>query len=89
MVNAGSEGLYPFQVRQRAWIGQGISRKQDFKILVRIYLDLGKGWIKVGSANITGTNSVDMKDVKLPAPAKRAAICAMNDVLALSIQNSK
>ena len=65
----------------------GVSK--DFKMLVPIYLDLGKGWIKVGSANITGNNSVDMKDVKLPAPAKRAAICAMNDVLALNIQNSK
>jgi len=65
----------------------GVSK--DFKMLVPIYLDLGKGWIKVGSANITGNNSVDMKDVKLPAPAKRASICAMNDVLALSIQNSK
>ncbi|MDX6531654.1 MAG: hypothetical protein QOH41_3944 [Blastocatellia bacterium] len=61
----------------------------EFKMLVPIYLDLGKGWIKIGSAHITGNSSVELKDLKLPAPAKRAAICAMDDVLALSIQNSK
>jgi hypothetical protein len=43
----------------------------------------------MGSAHITGNSSVEIKDLKLPAPAKRAAICAMDDVLALTIQNSK
>ncbi len=61
----------------------------QFKMLVPIYLDLGKGWIKVGAANITGNSSVELKNLKLAAPVKRASICAMNDVLALNIQNSK
>ena len=61
----------------------------NFKMLVPIYLDFGKGWLKLGSANMVGNSSVDVKDIKLPAPAKRAAICALDDVLALSIQNSK
>jgi hypothetical protein len=61
----------------------------QFKMVVPIYLDAGKGWIKIGSANVTGNASVEIKDLKLAAPVKRASICAMNDVLALSIQNSK
>jgi hypothetical protein len=32
---------------------------------------------------------VDLNNVKLPKGAKRASICALNDVLAASIQNSK
>jgi hypothetical protein len=61
----------------------------QFKMLVPIYLDLGKGWIKIGSASITGNSSVEIKDLKVGAPVKRASVCAMNDVLASSIQNSK
>jgi hypothetical protein len=60
----------------------------NFAMLVPIYLDFGKGWVKLGSATIIGNNSLDLGNIKLPAPAKRAAICVMNDVLALSIQNS-
>jgi hypothetical protein len=61
----------------------------QFKMVVPIYLDLGKGWIKIGSASITGNSSVEIKDLKVGAPVKRASVCAMNDVLASSIQNSK
>jgi hypothetical protein len=61
----------------------------QFKMIVPIYLDLGKGWIKVGSASLTGNSTLEIKDLKLAAPVKRASICAMNDVLALNIQNSK
>jgi len=59
----------------------------NFKMVVPVYLDFGKGWIKLGSAAITGNASVDLTNIKLPAPAKKAAICSLNDVLALSIQN--
>ncbi|HEY3026066.1 MAG TPA: carboxypeptidase regulatory-like domain-containing protein [Pyrinomonadaceae bacterium] len=62
---------------------------EDFRMLVPIYLDLGKGWSRLGSATLVGNSSLDLKDVKLPAPAKRAALCAMNDVLALSINNTR
>jgi len=60
----------------------------NFKMLVPIYLDTGKGWVRVGAANVTGNASVELGNVKLAQPAKRASICALNDVLALSIQNS-
>jgi hypothetical protein len=62
----------------------------NFKMMVPIYIDLGKGWVKAGAANITGNKTLELKDVKLSnTPVKRAAICVMNDVLAISIQNAK
>ena len=62
--------------------------RDDFMMLVPIYLDFGKGWVKLGSARIVGNASIDLGNLQLPSPAKRAAICVMSDVLALSIQNS-
>ena len=61
----------------------------NFKMLVPVYVDYGKGWVKFGSATVVGNSSVDLTNVKLPQPAKRAAICAQADVLALNIQNTK
>lgn len=63
----------------------GVSDK--FKMVVPIYVDYGKGFVKLGSATLSGNSSVDLKDVKLSAAAKRAAACAVDDVLALHIQN--
>jgi aminopeptidase N len=65
----------------------GVSDK--FKMLVPVYIDSGKGWVKVGAAWMTGNTTVDLTGVKLPQAANRAAICALDDILALSIQNSK
>jgi hypothetical protein len=61
----------------------------DFVMLVPLYVDMGKGWAKLGAARMTGNTSIDIKDLKLPAVPKRVAVCAMNDVLATSIENSK
>jgi len=61
----------------------------NFKMLVPVYVDFGKGWSRIGAATMIGNSSVDLKDIKLPQAAKRAAICAHNDVLALNIQNAK
>lgn len=61
----------------------------NFKMVVPIYVDFGKGWFRLGSASLTGNNSVELKALKLPQPAKRASICALTDVLALNIQNVK
>jgi len=61
----------------------------DFKMLVPIYVDMGKGWSRLGSARMIGNTSVEIKDLKLPAAPKRVAVCAMNDVLATSVENSK
>ena len=44
---------------------------------------------KLGTAVLAGNTSVDLSNIKLSMTPKRAAICAMNDVLASSIQNSK
>ena len=60
-----------------------------FKMLIPIYVDFGQGMVRIGSAHITGNSSVELKGIKLGQPAKRAAVCVMNDVLALSIQNGK
>jgi aminopeptidase N len=62
---------------------------ESFKMLVPVYVDFGKGWLRIGSATITGNSSVELKGIKLPQPAKSAAVCALDDILALSIQNSK
>ena len=61
----------------------------NFKMLVPVYVDFGNGWAKIGAARMTGNTSVDLRDIRLPQTAKRAAICALNDVLALNIQNAK
>jgi Carboxypeptidase regulatory-like domain/Peptidase family M1 domain len=65
----------------------GVSDK--FVMLVPVYVDFGKGWARLGMATIQGNSSVELKNIKLPPGAKGASICAMNDVLATSIQNSK
>ncbi len=59
----------------------------NFKMLVPVYIDYGKGFVRLGSATLIGNSSVDLKDVKLSAAAKRAAACAVDDVLALHVQN--
>jgi hypothetical protein len=61
----------------------------DFIMLVPIYLDMGKGWVKLGSARMVGNTSVELKNIKLPVVPKRMTLCAMNDVLATSIETSK
>ena len=61
----------------------------NFRMLVPLYVDFGKGWNKIGAARMTGNTSVELKGVKLAQPAKRVAVCAMNDVLAAGIDNSK
>lgn len=61
----------------------------DFVMLVPIYLDMGKGWVKLGSGTIVGNQSLELNNIKLPVAPKKAAVCAMNDVLATSIQNGK
>ncbi len=61
----------------------------NFKMLVPVYVDFGKGWVKIGAGTINGNSSIELKGIKLPQAAKSAAVCALDDVLALSIQNSK
>lgn len=58
----------------------------SFKMRIPVYVDFGKGWIKLGSANLTGNASIEMKDIKIGQPLKKVGICSMDDVLALNIQ---
>jgi len=60
----------------------------DFVMIVPIYIDMGKGWAKLGSARLVGNSSLDISNIKLPSVPKRVALAAMNDVLATSIENS-
>jgi aminopeptidase N len=61
----------------------------NFRMAIPIYADFGKGWTRLGAAALKGNSFVDMTNVPLPQQPKRLAICALNDVLATSIQNNK
>lgn len=78
----GADGVMTGRITQ-----SGVSK--TFMMLVPVYLDLGKGWTRVGMATLVGNSSVDLGKVKLPPAAKRATICANDDVLTLSIQTNK
>jgi aminopeptidase N len=61
----------------------------NFKMRVPLYVDFGKGWQYLGSIGIAGNSSVDLGSIRLPTSPKRAAISAMNDVLAISTENKQ
>ncbi len=61
----------------------------NFKMRVPVYVDLGKGWLRLGAANITGNKTIEIKNIKLPSAPKRVAVGAHQDVLALDIDNVK
>jgi len=77
-----SDGMLTGKITQ-----SGVS--DDFVMIVPIYIDMGKGWAKLGSARLVGNSSLDISNIKLPGVPKRVAVAAMNDVLATSIENSK
>ena len=60
-----------------------------FKMLIPLYLDFGNGWIKIGAAHLTGNTSINLNNIQLAQAAKRASVCALDDVLALSVQSGK
>jgi hypothetical protein len=61
----------------------------DFHMIVPIYADFGKGWVRLGAATMHGNQTTDLGRLDLPQPPKRLAIAAFKDVLALSIENKK
>lgn len=65
----------------------GVSDK--FRMIVPFYADFGKGWIRLGSARINGNSTLELGNIQLPEAPKRAALCALNDVLALNIESIK
>jgi hypothetical protein len=50
---------------------------------------MGKGWAKLGAETLVASSSLDLRKIKLPAPPKRVAVCAINDVLATSNQKQQ
>ncbi|HEY6122616.1 MAG TPA: M1 family aminopeptidase, partial [Pyrinomonadaceae bacterium] len=76
----GADGSLSGRITQ-----SGVS--DNFAMLVPVYVDFGKGWVRLGAGTIVGNSSLDLTNVKLPSAPKRAAICALNDVLATSIEN--
>jgi hypothetical protein len=80
--NVSQDGMLNGKVTQ-----SGVS--DNFVMLVPLYADLGKGWARLGAATIVGNSTVEIKNLKLPAVPKRLAVCALNDVLATSIENTK
>ncbi|MFL6229741.1 MAG: carboxypeptidase regulatory-like domain-containing protein [Pyrinomonadaceae bacterium] len=60
-----------------------------FSMRVPVYLDFGKGWVRLGSANITGNHTVELPNIPLPQAPHKAAIAALDDVLALNVENVK
>jgi hypothetical protein len=80
--SVASDGTLSGKVTQ-----SGVS--DHFVMIVPLYVDMGKGWAKLGAARILGNSSIEIKGVKLPAVPKRVAVCALNDVLATSIENGK
>jgi hypothetical protein len=80
--NVSQDGMLNGKLTQ-----SGVS--DNFVMLVPIYVDMGKGWARLGAATIVGNTTVEIKNIKLPAVPKRMAVCAMNDVLATNIENSK
>jgi hypothetical protein len=65
----------------------GVSK--DFVMLVPVYADFGKGATRLGSAIMVGNSSVDLNNVALPQAPKRVVLCALDDVLAASIESTK
>jgi hypothetical protein len=56
----------------------------DFKMLVPIYVDFGKGWTRLGAARMIGNSTVDIP-APLPQAPKKVTLCALDDVLYTSL----
>lgn len=61
----------------------------NFVMPVPIYVDFGNGWVSLGTVTLVGNKSFDLTNIELPQAPKRAAICALSDVLATKIENVK
>jgi hypothetical protein len=81
--SAGGKSILTGRITQ-----SGVS--DNFKMLVPVWVSYdGKGWSRLGSATILGNSSIDLPNIPLSKEPKKVAICALNDVLATSIENSK
>jgi hypothetical protein len=60
----------------------------DFRMMVPIYADFGKGWTRLGAAKMTGNSTVDIP-IPLPQAPKKVTLCALDDVLYTSLDAKK
>ena len=58
----------------------------DFKMLVPIYVDFGKGWTRLGAAKMVGNSTVEIP-APLPQLPKKVTLCALDDVLFTSFDS--
>jgi hypothetical protein len=65
----------------------GVSDK--FVMVVPVYADFGKGWVRLGTTAMRGNSTTDIGPLDLGAPPKRLAVAALKDVLALNVENKK
>ncbi len=78
----GADGSLSGKITQ-----SGVSDK--FSMLVPIYVDFGKGWMKLGTATLVGNSTFDIPKIDLPKGLKRSSINAFQDVLTVSVQQAK
>ena len=60
-----------------------------FRMRVPVWVDFGKGWVRLGAATLVGDSSLDLPQIPLAQQPKKVAIAALNDVLATDIQTNK
>jgi hypothetical protein len=61
----------------------------SFRMLVPVYADFGKGWVRLGSAPMRGNSVTDLGRIQLPYAPKHVAVAAYKDILALDVENKK
>lgn len=61
----------------------------QFRTLVPIYADFGKGWTRLGAAKLVGNTSVEIPSFPVPQHPKRVTLSAMADVLYTSLDGGK
>lgn len=61
----------------------------NFVMPVPIYVDLGEGYVSLGTVTLVGSQSFDLKDIELPKAPKKVTLAALSDVLATKIEVSK
>jgi hypothetical protein len=82
---------FEYQISGNGFSGKvtqsGVS--DQFVMRVPIYVDYGRGWTRLASVRLNGNSSLDIPTQQLPQTPKRLAVAALNDVLAVEIENVK
>jgi hypothetical protein len=62
---------------------------ENFRMLVPVYADFGKGWYRLGLAAMRGNSTVELKNLALPMAPKRVAVAPLQDILAEKMESTK